>query len=67
MIFIFGQGTVSERNVRHWLERFRKRDTNLECQGGRGPRNALDDEALRDAMIGSRKSSARALATELGL
>ncbi|KIH62153.1 hypothetical protein ANCDUO_07569, partial [Ancylostoma duodenale] len=62
----FGHGTVSERNVRRWFERFRKGDASLEYQGGRGPRNVLDDEVLRDAVEGNRESSVRALAAELG-
>ncbi|RCN32316.1 hypothetical protein ANCCAN_21883 [Ancylostoma caninum] len=63
----FGQGTASERNVRLCFGRYRKGDTTLEYQGGRVPRNVLDDEVLRDAMEGNRESSMRALATELGV
>ena len=33
---LFGEGTIGERQVRRWFERFKSGDTSLEDEGGRG-------------------------------
>uniref|UniRef100_A0A914D5E6 Mos1 transposase HTH domain-containing protein n=1 Tax=Acrobeloides nanus TaxID=290746 RepID=A0A914D5E6_9BILA len=32
---LFGEGTIGERQVRRWFERFKSGDTSLEDEGGR--------------------------------
>uniref|UniRef100_A0A914DXN1 Mos1 transposase HTH domain-containing protein n=1 Tax=Acrobeloides nanus TaxID=290746 RepID=A0A914DXN1_9BILA len=45
---LFGEGTIGERQVRRWFERFKSGDTSLEDEGGRP--SDLDDQALLDAV-----------------
>ena len=43
---LFGEGTIGERQVRRWFERFKSGDTSLEDEGGRGRPSDFDDQAL---------------------
>jgi hypothetical protein len=47
---LFGEGTIGERQVRRWFERFKSGDTSLEDEGGRGRPSDFDDQALLDAV-----------------
>src|SRR6185312_4978890 len=47
---LFGEGTIGERQVRRWFERFKSGDTSLKDEGGRGRPSDFDDQALLDAV-----------------
>ena len=43
---LFGEGTIGERQVRRWFERFKSGDTSLEDEGRRGRPSDFDDQAF---------------------
>uniref|UniRef100_A0A914E233 Mos1 transposase HTH domain-containing protein n=1 Tax=Acrobeloides nanus TaxID=290746 RepID=A0A914E233_9BILA len=47
---LFGEGTIGERQVRRWFERFKSSDISLEDEEGRGRPSDFDDQALLDAV-----------------
>ena len=59
---LFGEGTIGERQVRRWFERFKSGDTSLEDEGGRGRPSDFDDQALLDAVEEDESLTARLLA-----
>lgn len=43
---VFGERSVNERTVQHWLQKFRRGDENLEDDESRGRHCAVDDKQL---------------------
>jgi len=59
---LFSEGTIGERQVQGWFERFKSGDTSLEDEGGRGRPSDFDDQALLDAMEEDESLTTRLLA-----
>ena len=49
---LFSEGTIGERQVRRWFERFKSGDTSLEDEEGRGRPSNFDDQARKSMEIG---------------
>ena len=43
---LFGEGTISKRQVEKWFKTFKSGDTNLADEEGRGRPSNFDDQAL---------------------
>ena len=59
---LFGEGTIGERQVRRWFERFKSGNKSLEDEGGRGRPSDFDDQALLDAVEEDESLTTRLLA-----
>ena len=59
---LFGEGTIGERQVRRWFERFKSGDTSLEDEGGKGWPSDFDDQALLGAVEEDESLTTRLLA-----
>ena len=63
----FGQGSVTDRTIRRWFEKFRKGDETLEEQEGRGRKNSLDNAVLKAMVERDPHVTVRELAEELSV
>uniref|UniRef100_A0A914DZD2 Mos1 transposase HTH domain-containing protein n=1 Tax=Acrobeloides nanus TaxID=290746 RepID=A0A914DZD2_9BILA len=61
---LFGKGTIGERQVRRWFERFKSGNTSLEDKGGRGRPSDFDDQVLLAAVEEDESLTTRMLAEQ---
>jgi len=64
---VYGEGSVSERTVRRWFERFQSFDTSLDDQPKSGRPHELDNAALINLVHENNRQTTRELATQLGV
>lgn len=62
---VFGKGSVSERTIRWWFEKFRSGDLSLKNEPRGRPRSVLNEDQLR-AMVEANPKTA-SLAADLGV
>ena len=61
---LFDEGTIGERQVRRWFERFKSGDISLEDEEGRGRPSNFDDQALLQPMEEDQSLTTRMLAEQ---
>ena len=64
---LFGQGTIGERQVRRWFERFKSSNTSLEDEEGRGRLSNFEDQALLQAVEEDESLTTRMLAEQFNV
>ncbi|XP_066099547.1 uncharacterized protein [Saccopteryx bilineata] len=67
IISVFGEGSVSERTIRWWFEKFRSGDLSLKNEPRGRPRSVLNEEELRVMVEANPKAAIRGLAADLGV
>lgn len=63
----FGYGTVNQRMVQRWFERFRQGDETLEDEEGRGRPSVLDNSQLKKIIEADPSKTTREVAEELSV
>ncbi|XP_064130194.1 histone-lysine N-methyltransferase SETMAR-like [Loxodonta africana] len=64
---VFGGGSVSERTVRWWFEKFRSGVMSLKNEPRGRPKSVLNEDQLRAMVEANPKSAIRGLAADLGV
>nr|XP_031314382.1 histone-lysine N-methyltransferase SETMAR-like [Camelus dromedarius] len=64
---VFGEGSVSERTIRWWFEKFRSGDLSLKNEPRGRPRSVLNEDQLRAMVEANPKTAIRGLAADLGV
>ncbi|KAF6288497.1 hypothetical protein mRhiFer1_009202 [Rhinolophus ferrumequinum] len=64
-ISVFGEGSVSERTIRWWFEKFRSGDLSLKNEPRGRPRSVLNEDRLRAMVEANPKKAIRSLAADL--
>ncbi|XP_036202334.1 histone-lysine N-methyltransferase SETMAR-like [Myotis myotis] len=64
---VFGEGSVNERTIRWWFEKFRSGDLSLKNEPRGRPRSVLNEDELRAMVEANPKSAVRGLAADLGV
>ncbi|XP_039097120.1 UPF0547 protein C16orf87 homolog [Hyaena hyaena] len=64
---VFGEGSVSERTVRWWFEKFRSGDLSLKNEPRGRPKSVLNEDQLRAMVEANPKTAIRGLAADLGV
>ncbi|XP_047567353.1 histone-lysine N-methyltransferase SETMAR-like [Lutra lutra] len=64
---VFGKGSVSERTIRWWFEKFRSGDLSLKNEPRGRPRSVLNEDQLRAMVEANPKTAIRGLAADLGV
>ncbi|XP_036131815.1 histone-lysine N-methyltransferase SETMAR-like [Molossus molossus] len=67
IISVFGEGSVSERTIRWWFEKFRSGDLSLKNEPRGRPRSVLNEDELRAMVEANPKTAIRGLAADLGV
>lgn len=67
IISVFGEGSVSERTIRWWFEKFRSGDLSLKNEPRGRPKSVLNEEQLRARVEANPKTAIRGLAADLGV
>jgi len=63
----FGEGTASERTTRRWFEKFRSGDMSLENEPRGRPKEAIDNNQLKDLIQSDTRQTVRDIAEKLGV
>lgn len=61
------QGTINERSMRRWFQKFRDGDESLEDVEGRGRPSSVDNDKLNDLIKADPRTTTRQLAQELNV
>ncbi|VFV45721.1 histone-lysine n-methyltransferase setmar [Lynx pardinus] len=64
---VFGEGSVSERTIRWWFEKFRSGDLSLKNEPRGRPKSVLNEDQLRAMVEANPKMAIRGLAADLGV
>ncbi|XP_040489017.1 uncharacterized protein LOC103673817 [Ursus maritimus] len=64
---VFGKGSVSERTIRWWFEKFRSGDLSLKNEPRGRPKSVLNEDQLRAMVEANPKTAIRGLAADLGV
>lgn len=67
IISVFGEGSVSERTIRWWFEKFRSGDLSLKNEPRGRPKSVLNKDQLRARVEANPKTAIRGLAADLGV
>ncbi|XP_027982707.2 uncharacterized protein LOC114226711 [Eptesicus fuscus] len=67
IISVFGEGSVNERTIRWWFEKFRSGDLSLKNEPRGRPRSVLNEDELRALVEANPKTAIRGLAADLGV
>ena len=62
---VYGQGVITDRQVRNWFSKFRSGDTSLRDEPRPGRSSDLDQDALRELVECNPRKSTRELALDL--
>ncbi|TEA31487.1 hypothetical protein DBR06_SOUSAS44510009, partial [Sousa chinensis] len=64
---VFGEGSVSERTIRWWFEKFHSGDLSLKNEPRGRPKSVLNEDQLRAMVEANPKTAIRGLAADLGV
>ncbi|XP_028018748.1 histone-lysine N-methyltransferase SETMAR-like [Balaenoptera acutorostrata] len=64
---VFGEGSVSERTIRWWFEKFRSGDLSLKNEPRGRPKSVLNEDQLRAMVEANPRTAIRGLAADLGV
>lgn len=62
---VYGQGVITDRQVRNWFVKFRSGETSLKDEPRPGRSSGFDDEALKSLVESNPRQSTRELAKTL--